>query len=366
MKVFANGNEVACADGDGKVVAAFPDVCMSPPPPPAGPVPVPYPNTSFSRDMKQGIKRVTINGKPVMLRDESYYATSPLGNEAATRNFGAGIISHQITGKTYFISWSMDVHFEGKNVPRHIDLTTSNHGSNANNPVPTPNLAQSATSNPGQATLSTCPCCKGPLHENQKAPETGQPFETVPEMEFYGRIAQYRMSRRAEMQGILQRVAEGKMPMPPWANKLDPKSGLPVKDNIIRMGDECEKDFKKLQELRQKHPNCPNVHEPRDQGCGVHFKVVEPGLAGDVKSGGAWRAARQKSIKEWRKKGYSIYDEDQVNHMPPADSGGCPYSLSNLVPDSVLSGDCREIENIQTRIQNMSPPKRDERKMLFQ
>ncbi|QRK08599.1 DUF4150 domain-containing protein [Archangium violaceum] len=247
MKVYANGNEVACADGDGKVVAAFPDVCMSPPPPPAGPVPVPYPNTSFSRDMKQGSKRVTINGKPVMLRDQSYYATSPLGNEAATRNFGAGIISHQITGKTHFISWSMDVHVEGKNVPRHIDLTTSNHGSNANNAVPTPNLAQSATSSPGQVTFNACPCCNGPLHENQKDPVTGQPFETIPEMEFYGRIAQYRMNRRAEMQGILQQAAEGKLPMPRWANMPDPKSGLPIKDNIIRMGDECERDFKKLQ-----------------------------------------------------------------------------------------------------------------------
>jgi len=365
MKVFANGNEVACADGDGKVVAAFPDVCMSPPPPPAGPVPVPYPNTSFSRDMKQGSKRVTINGKPVMLRDQSYYATSPLGNEAATRNFGAGIISHQITGKTYFISWSMDVHFEGKNVPRHIDLTTSNHGSNANNAVPTPNLAQSATSSPGQVTFNACPCCQGPLHENQKDPVTGQPFETVPEMEFYGRIAQYRMRRRAEMQDILQRVAEGKMPMPPWANKLDPKLGISVKDNIIRMGDDCERDFKKLQEIRHKHPNCPNVHNPPDQGCGVHFKVLEPGLAGDVKSDGRWRTARRESIKLWRNKGFVIDDEDQVNHMTPADAGGCPYSMENLVPNSVLKDACLEIENTQTRLQNMIPPKPEDRSKLF-
>ncbi|WP_430384237.1 PAAR-like domain-containing protein [Archangium violaceum] len=90
---------------------------MSPPPPPAGPVPVPYPNTSFSRDMKQGTKRVTINGKPVMLRDQSFYATSPLGNEAATRNFGGSLVTHTITGKTYFTSWSMDVLMEGKMSP---------------------------------------------------------------------------------------------------------------------------------------------------------------------------------------------------------------------------------------------------------
>lgn len=184
-------------------------------------------------------------------------------------------------------------------------------------------------------------------------------------MEFYGRITNYRMRRRAEMQAILRQVAEGAMPMPPWANKLDAKSGLPVKDNIIRMGDECERDFKKLQELRQKHPDCPNVHNPPDQGCGVHFKVLHPGLAGDTKSGGAWRAARQKSIKEWRKKGYVIDDEEQVNHMTPADAGGCPYSLSNLVPNAALKDNCLEIEKLQTRIQNMLPPKNDERKILY-
>jgi hypothetical protein len=37
------------------------------------------------------------------------------------------VITHTITGKTYFIAWSMDVKFEGKNVDRHMDLTTSNH-----------------------------------------------------------------------------------------------------------------------------------------------------------------------------------------------------------------------------------------------
>ncbi|OJH41956.1 hypothetical protein BON30_01625 [Cystobacter ferrugineus] len=315
--------------------------------------------------MKQGSKQVTINGKPVMLRDQSYYATSPLGNEAATRNFGAGIISHQITGKTHFISWSMDVHFEGKNVPRHIDLTTSNHGSNANNAVPTSNLAQSASSNKDQITFNTCPCCNGPLHDNQKDPTTGQPFETLPEMEFYERIARYRMKRRAEMQGILQQVAEGKMPMPPWATKLDAKSGLLVKNNIIRMGDECEHDFKKLQELRQKHPNCPNVHNPPDEGCGVHFKVLHAGLAGDTKDGGPWKKARKQSIEEWRTKGYKIPDDDKVNHMTPADAGGCPYSGRNLVPDAALKGECKEIEDTQTRIQNKLPPKKDERTKVF-
>lgn len=143
VDVYANNSEVACKAGSAKVIASFPDVCMTPPPPPAGPLPVPYPNTSFSKDMKNGSSTVKINGKPVMLKDQSFYKTSPLGDEAATKGQGAGVVTHTITGKTYFISWSMDVKFEGKNVDRHIDMTTSNHASPMPNTfTPNANLAK--------------------------------------------------------------------------------------------------------------------------------------------------------------------------------------------------------------------------------
>ncbi len=145
--VFANGDEIACKAGDGKVIAAFPDVCLSPPSPPAGPIPVPYPNTSFSKDMQNGSKTVLIKGKEVMLKNQSFYKTSPLGDEAATNGQGAGVITHVITGKTFFVMWSMDVKFEGQNVDRHTDITTSNHGSNPpNNGVPMVNASSMATS----------------------------------------------------------------------------------------------------------------------------------------------------------------------------------------------------------------------------
>lgn len=114
--------------GGNKVIAEFPDVCLSPPSPPAGPVPIPYPATSLSKDMQDGSKSIKITGKEVMLKDQSFYKSSPLGDEAATRTFGGNILSHSITGKTYFVGWSMDVKFEGQNVDRHTDLTTSNHG----------------------------------------------------------------------------------------------------------------------------------------------------------------------------------------------------------------------------------------------
>jgi hypothetical protein len=160
--VYANSDEIACKAGDGKVIAASPDVCLSPPSPPAGPIPVPYPDSSFSKDMQNGSKTVMIKDKEVMLKDQSFYQTSPLGDEAATKGLGAGVVTHVITGKTYFVAWSMDVQFEGLNVDRHTDLTTSNHASpQPNVPAPFPNMAAYM-----QAMIEAdlCPCCQERAH----------------------------------------------------------------------------------------------------------------------------------------------------------------------------------------------------------
>ena len=159
INVFANGNAVACKAGNDKVIAAFPDVCLSPPSPPAGPIPVPYPDSSFSKDMKKGSKSVKVKRKEAMLKDKSFYKSSPLGDEAATKSFGSGVISHVITGKTYFVAWSMDVKFEGKNVDRHLDLTTSNHACPmANEQLTLPGLETSTTPPIDEDEL--CPCCQ--------------------------------------------------------------------------------------------------------------------------------------------------------------------------------------------------------------
>nr|WP_321400692.1 DUF4150 domain-containing protein [uncultured Desulfobacter sp.] len=144
--VFANGMEIAHKAGDAKVIAAFPDVCMSPPSPPAGPIPVPYPDTSMAKDLKKGTKKVKIGSKPAALMGQSFYKTSPLGDESATRSFGANVITHQITGKTYFQASSMNVSFEGKKVCRHLDIATCNHGSDPPGTVPMANAETMATS----------------------------------------------------------------------------------------------------------------------------------------------------------------------------------------------------------------------------
>jgi hypothetical protein len=129
--VFANGMEVSGKASDNKSLAAMPDVCLSPPAPPAGPIPIPYPNTSMASRTTAGSRRVKIGKEEVGLKNKSKYKDSN-GDEPATNNFGAGVITHKITGPVKFSAWSMDVKFEGANVTRFMDLTTHNHANPGN------------------------------------------------------------------------------------------------------------------------------------------------------------------------------------------------------------------------------------------
>lgn len=170
--VFAGKWEIAAENGMNKSIARFPDVCMSPPSPPAGPIPIPYPNTSFSNNLKSASTTVLIGGKGAALAQKSYYKESVLGNEAATRTFGANVVSHQITGKTFFQAWCMDVKFENKNVCRHFDITTSNHASVDTTDVPAPavEVLDMADGDDKSDPTKWCQCCKlhPPHSENQK------------------------------------------------------------------------------------------------------------------------------------------------------------------------------------------------------
>ena len=136
-QVYANGREVSCKAADGKSICAFPDVCLTPPPPPAGPIPIPYPNTGMASDTDGGSKTVQISGKEVMLKDSSEFKKST-GDEAATKSQGMNVITHQIQGKCYFTSWSMDIKIEGENAVRHLDMMTHNHASGPGGTPPWP------------------------------------------------------------------------------------------------------------------------------------------------------------------------------------------------------------------------------------
>lgn len=138
-KVFANGREVGCKAAAGKTICAFPDVCFTPPQTPATPpgIPIPYPNTGMASDTTSGSKKVKISNKEVVLKDKSHFKTS-VGDEAGSTP-KKGLVSSKTKGKVYFVSWSMDVKFEGENIVRHLDMTTNNHSSpNANEAIPWP------------------------------------------------------------------------------------------------------------------------------------------------------------------------------------------------------------------------------------
>jgi len=80
---------------------------------------------------------VQIGGDEVMLKNKSSFKQSN-GDEAATKSLGMGVVTHQIQGKVNFCAWSMDVKFEGENVPRHLDLTGHNEMSDPPNAPPWP------------------------------------------------------------------------------------------------------------------------------------------------------------------------------------------------------------------------------------
>jgi hypothetical protein len=117
--------EISGKASSNQSIAAMPDVCMSPPPPPAGPVPIPYPNTSMASDTTGGSKTVLVGGKEAGLKNASSYKKSN-GNEPATNNFGANLITHVIQGPTHFVAWSFDVQLEGQNAVRLMDMTSHN------------------------------------------------------------------------------------------------------------------------------------------------------------------------------------------------------------------------------------------------
>jgi hypothetical protein len=162
--VFANGREISCKAADGKAIAAFPDVCFTPPQTPATPpgVPIPYPNNGMASDATKGSKKVKISNKEVMLKNKSYFKKSS-GDEAGNAP-KKGVITSKIQGKVYFNAWSMDVKFEGENVVRHMDLTTHNHASQTGQTPPWMYMDSMAMETPPPDHP-----CKNEIDEAQKA-----------------------------------------------------------------------------------------------------------------------------------------------------------------------------------------------------
>jgi hypothetical protein len=323
-EVYADNDEISCKAGDGKVIAAFPDVCLSPPSPPAGPIPVPYPDTSFSKDMQNGSKTVKIKGQEVMLKDQSFYKTSPLGDEAATNGLGAGVITHVITGKTYFVAWSMDVKFEGQNVDRHTDLTTSNHASPMANAVPPMvNVAQPAM--PQQLSL-LCECCN--LYPPHSAAQARG--DSITEEQFYG----------PNQTGPRTRTARGGVTV------MEPRALTPGEQARV------EEAQTALQLAREQCPDqVPN--NPPEGPCDKYYRATAPesqaarDLYDDLDN-----VSNPARPAEWGEDNVIM-----VAHRVPLVGGGCPVGAGNTraVRDPTCADfDSTVLGNAQNNVANIA------------
>jgi len=361
-EVYANSNEVACKAGDGKVIAAFPDVCLTPPPPPAGPIPIPYPDSSFSKDMQSGSKTVMIKNKEVMLKDQSFYKTSPLGDEAATNGQGASVITHVITGKTYFNAWSMDVMFEGANADRHIDLTTSNHASGPPGTPPNPNLDALATAATEDAT-GKCECCKDPEHPAHSIPgskpmdmdtwyttdKNGAPLDAAhPDVVEYKKL-------RAEV--------DNRKPACTCNGKVQPSKPC----NVFRKpAPNTRKDWSEPDPANPTAPSKEDLYRTQHNMPDRNTIRSNLGMPADCNScpRGPDRLTnvKGKTLPGKLKCGHTeiIKKHLKINHLTPVTAGGCPICPQNLqnngdasagVPDG-LCDVCRGFDERFTKLQD--------------
>lgn len=325
-EVYANGNEIACKKGGGKVIASFPDVCMSPPSPPAGPLPIPYPNTSFSKDLKEGSKTVKIKGGPAALMGQSFYKTSPLGNEAATRSFGANVLSHQITGKTYFGASSMDISFEGKKVCRHIDITSSNHGSHpAGVAVPNPNLEAMFIAS-YQKETGICECCGDPVHSAGR-PMTMAGWYGMNKVDSSGKLTPDALGKRARYRQLVrEKDARG------CSCRVLPEEPC----NVHYETTQLERD-----EIIAKYDALKACRGYREAFLGVPSMAIVNPIA---------NAARAAAIAAGDPTGntahaQAVQEQRKVNHLTPKSAGGCPIGDGNLAAQQSLCAGCKDIED---------------------
>ena len=127
---------------------AFPDVCKTPTP--GGPVPIPYPNVAMSSDTAQGTTKVKCDGQSTCVKDSNFSMST--GDEAGSA--GGGVASNKQKGKAEFVLFSMDVKFEGKNVPRAFDIML--HNDKNTPPMPVLQGPVIALPDTGQATCLIC------------------------------------------------------------------------------------------------------------------------------------------------------------------------------------------------------------------
>lgn len=336
-KVFANGMEIAHKAGAGKVIAAFPDVCLSPPPPPAGPVPIPYPNTSSATDLRDGSSTVQIGGQPLAIKGQSFYQSSPLGNEAATRNFGAAVLTHTISGKTYFQASSMDVLVEGKPVCRHLDITTCNHASYPGSTPPMPNAEGMVVLALARIQDKRCPCCG----DKACAAAFKEGEEPLSFHEYYridaqekGKLTRQGQERGERIRKIIK--IKKKRCCCTRGNRVFPQAPCdvfraPNTDRKLKIASMWESS-------RDKYKAWWKSQNGRALRSDVDVMNELRAAAGGTFTAEQAKAARSYALKQTR-----------INHLVPQQAGGCPNNPGNLQPQDELCAYCQSIDDEFTK-----------------
>jgi hypothetical protein len=352
-KVFANGREVVSGGGGhGRVTSAFPDVCSSPPGPPSGPLPVPYSDSSNAGSLKKGSTRVKIGGQPVGLRDKSFYKCSPLGNEAATKNFGANLVTHTVSGKTQFGSWSHDVKIEGQGVLRHRDLTTSNNGSYPGGTPPFVNLSTQQKLALDRVAQKACPCCGST--ECPAAFKEGE--EPLSMKEYYGiqsantpnpnaRTQEFQLARQFRKKQHCQCTTSTRVfPTPPCDvfRRSTPERTRDIENAWARERDAYVSRYKR-ETGRELH----DASHFLNTMIGCHSAADQA----EIRKAAKLRKSEMKQSKWgqlWTNYNTEANRLARVNHLVPKEAGGCPTNPDNLQPQQLLCESCQSIDQMMT------------------
>jgi len=120
VTINVNGLTLCHKASNGISMATVPDVCKTPSP--GGPVPIPYPNIAKSADLADGTTTITADGGNMCANYGSQFSMST-GDEAGTIG---GVKSGVIKKEAVWITYSVDVKFEGKGACRLTDKMFQN------------------------------------------------------------------------------------------------------------------------------------------------------------------------------------------------------------------------------------------------
>lgn len=116
--ISINGLTLCHKHSDGWVRSTLPDVCKSPD------KPVPYTNVAYARDLAKGTRTVFSHGGAMNgIKGSEFYRS--FGDEPGV---GGGVISGVNLDRATWLSWSLNVFMEGRNVTRLTDRMLLNKG----------------------------------------------------------------------------------------------------------------------------------------------------------------------------------------------------------------------------------------------